>query len=231
MPIKGLKRGLAVLCVALLFALCGCQTPVDVKEEFVLSAGSIGLTSADFSRELDLKLSAYPYGIKDQPNEYNRVVMELLSELSEQYLLLAAADQAGVQISQEELDTAEAEFKLDYPEDSFEQMLLDTATPYLFWKQKLKQDLIIQKLIQSQLLDKIEISAEDIKTFYQDSENSDAALNDENAMIRSLRLEKSQARYQEWIKGVKNNIQVTLNQEAVAGFLSEPQLQKKEDTK
>ena len=93
----------------------------------------------------------------------------------------------------------------------------------------------IEKLIQVQLLDQIEITAEDIQAFYdehvgktKDAETSEM-IKDETVMIETLRMEKSQIQYQEWLMGLKNKIPVEINRDGVTHFLLEPKTQKENE--
>ncbi len=226
MPTVGFKRVLAVFCLGFIFIFSGCNTPVEEqKEAQVLSVGAMGVTVSEFTRELDLKLSAYPYNIKDEQAEYNGIVMELISELSEQLVLVLAANEEGITVSQGELDAAEAAVRADYPEDSFEQMLLDNAVPYLFWKERLRKSLLMEKVIQLKVEDQLEISAVDIQTFYleQASKTEDGSANkmiqDEALMIRRLKMEKRQLEYQKYLAKLKQRIPVEINKTQVTRLL------------
>ena len=219
--VRGLFMVLALL-------LIGCETPEPTKEiENVISAGSVGVSATHFADELDLKLSAYPYDLKSRPMEYNAVVMELISELSEQAVLLAVAREKNIDVSLEEVEKAEAEIKADYPEDSFNQMLLENAVSYMFWKRKLKQSLIIDKLIHSELLDPIEISGDDIKKFFHkyvdgNKASTDRFLKDERKMVVQLRMEKSQEQYSDWMAALKKQVPFQIHKKVVTRFLIDP---------
>ncbi|MCG8530327.1 MAG: SurA N-terminal domain-containing protein [Desulfovibrionales bacterium] len=221
----GLRLGV-IMALVLLFV--GCETPEPTKEiENVISAGSVGISAPCFADELDLKLSAYPYDLKSRPMEYNAVVMELLSELSEQSVLLAVARGKHIDVSPDELARAEAEIKADYPGGSFDQMLLENAVSYMFWKRKLKQSLIIEKLIQSELLGPIEISGDDIKKFFHkyldgNKASTDRFLKDEKKMVAQLRMEKSQEEYPEWMATLKEQIPFQIHKDVVTRFLIDP---------
>lgn len=62
-----------------------------------------------------LKKVAYPYNINKNPVEYNEMVMALAADLSLEIVLLSAAADKGVIVTDMEIDLAEKEFKKDYP--------------------------------------------------------------------------------------------------------------------
>lgn len=213
---------LAVLLVFLLL-MTGCgQGRAPSPKAFVVKCGDLVVSDAQFSDELDLKLSAYPFDLKTSPKAYNAVVLDLVSVLTDEVVLLAAARDGGVSLSNGELARAEAGIREDYPEDSFEQMLLENAIPYEVWKKKLEKDMVIEKFVRADLIRTQEITPEDVVGFYQqyaESADTPARPMDENSLVRQLRMEKSQASYGEWLSGLKASYPVEINQEALAAFL------------
>ncbi|MDD9304645.1 MAG: hypothetical protein HUK40_20780 [Desulfobacter sp.] len=175
-----------------------------------------------FADELDLKLTAYPYDIKNQPLAYNSMVLDLVSILTDETVILARAKEKKIFLSEEDVALAESEFKKDYPQDSFEQMLLENAIPYPVWRNRLEKDMVIDKIVQLELVDVQEISPEDMVAFYSriagQPEDERHAL-DEAGLVKQLRMEKSQAFYDEWISGLKIKYPVEINQKALAVFL------------
>ncbi len=220
---------LAVVSVLifLIAGLLGCgESPAPKTDDFIIKAGTIRILSAEFADELDLKLTAYPYDLKSRPEEYNSMVLDLVSTLSDETILMAAANEQGISIAPEELKLAETEFKKDYPDDSFDQMLLENAISYAVWIKQLKKDMVINKLVRQELINAQQITPEDMVAFYNqyqkqtgNSSAADAADDlDETTLVEQLRMEKSQASYADWIAGLKARYPVDINKKAVAGF-------------
>ncbi|MBU1193895.1 MAG: hypothetical protein KKE62_05565 [Proteobacteria bacterium] len=217
----------------------GCSEPEKAdKAEFLLKTPAMGVTGFEFSEELDLKRAAYPYNIDEEPAEYNEMVIHLVKILSEELILLTAAADKGVVVTDEELALAEDEFKKDYPEDSFDQMLLTNAIPYRLWKKRFKRDLIIEKLIHQELVEKIEITPQDIVSFYDElkseartkkvDDSSDDAFTEtkqnlysETQLVSRLRMQKTQEKYDAWIQDLQNLYPLEINEEALKKFLIE----------
>lgn len=211
------------LCVA---GISGCSTPpAPEADDFIIRAGLVSVSPETFEDELDLKLAAYPYDVKNRAEDYNSMVLDLVTTLSDETMLLAAARDKGVGVTADEVALAEAEFKQDYPEDSFDQMLLENAIPYTVWKHRLEKDMVISKLVQQELIAAQEISPDDMIAFYDRYKSrpgnaADAPGNiDEAALVEQLRMEKSQASYEDWITGLKGLYPVEINKKAVSGFL------------
>ena len=219
-----LKMFLAVAAVVVNLTGCGGDKPEPKSPDFIIRAGTISISPVEFSDELDLKLTAYPYDLKNQPQAYNRMVLDLVSTLSDETILMAAADEKGVTVTSEEVGLVETEFKKDYPDDSFDQMLLENAISYGVWKNQLKKDMVINKLVRQELIDTQEITPDDMIGFYNQYQkkkgsSSDAAEGlDETTLVEQLRMEKSQATYGEWINGLKTRFPVEINKKALAVF-------------
>ncbi|MCG8619030.1 MAG: SurA N-terminal domain-containing protein [Desulfobacterales bacterium] len=151
------------------------------------------------------------------------MILDLVTVISDETVLLAAAAEKGLAVDDREVDLAEAEFKKEYPEDSFEQMLLENAIPYRVWKRRLKKDLILQSVLKEQLIDNQEITPDDMIAFYNQyrkhAGNGKTTDIDESSLVEMLRLEKSQAAYDNWIASLKTVYPVTIDQTALAGFL------------
>lgn len=210
------------LLLSLFLTGCG-QDPPAVPKTYVIQCGSSMISEAEFGDELDLKLAAYPFNLKADPQRYNAVVLDLISVLSDEILFLEAARDRGIAVEDDEITRAEAAVREDYPGDSFEQMLLENAIAYKVWKKKFIKDMVIDKFIRSELIGAQEITPDDVMAFYQkhtESVNGEASQPmDEQGLIRQLRMEKSQASYEDWIASLKTKYLVEINKEAVAGFL------------
>jgi hypothetical protein len=216
-----MAAGIAIVCVP------GCTDQKKVEEKgHIIKAGTVEISRADFAWELEIKQANYPYDIKNRPNEYNAMVLDLVSDLSDEAVLLAAAAAKGIDVSANELDAAIADFKKDYPEDSFDQMLLERAILYPVWKKRLKKDLVIRKLIMQDLVASQELYPEDMIAFYdrfagqeEARGNNNPKMMDEEDLLLKLRMEKSQEVLGEWLQGLQAGYPVHIDRGALSTFL------------
>ncbi|SDT98741.1 hypothetical protein [Desulfobacula phenolica] len=227
------------VCAALCFTGCSEQEK-KAAPEFLIKTPSITLTIGEFSEELDLKRAAYPYNINNNPAEYNEMVIHLVKMLSQEIVLLSAAADKGVTVTDQEVQSAEDEFKKDYPDDSFDQLLLKNAVSYLFWKKRFKKNMIMDKLIDQDLKQKIEITSQDIVGFYQkhsivDIQNSDEnalvsnQIEDEKELVSLLRMQKTQDHYDEWIQALEKDYPVKIDEDKLKTLLID--IEKSEENK
>lgn len=230
--IRNLKK--RFICFVILYVIVCCvacgDSKTDSDPDYLIKTSSLIVSSEAFLEELDLKKAAYPYTIRDKPAEYNEMVIHLVKMLSEEIVLLSDAEKKGISVTNHELQIAEDEFKADYPDDSFEQILLRSAISYPFWKKRFKKNMIIDKLIDQELKKKVEITARDIVEFYNqsrriNSENSDAGamvlrkIEDEKELVSRLRMQKTQEQYDKWIQKLKNDHPVEINMGKLRRFL------------
>ena len=66
-----------------------------------------------------------------------------------------------------EVEKAVSEIKKDYPEDVFEQMLLEYAVSYNSWEEGLKNRLLVEKVIGAELDKQVLITPGEISKYYE----------------------------------------------------------------
>lgn len=225
------KRFIVWIFVCGALGLIGCSEPEkEMGSGFLIKIEAMEITSSDFLEELDLKRAAYPYNIDKDPAEYNEMVMDLIQMLSQEILLLSVAADKGVIVTDQEVQSAEEEFKKDYPEDSFEQILLKNAISYSFWKKRFKKNMIMDKLIDQELKEKIEITSQDMVMFYKKYRIDDTPKKGKNVpvlkkieegkeLVSRLRQQKAQDNYDEWIQKLWKDYPVQINKEKLKTFL------------
>ncbi len=224
------KSRVILILVVIMLAGLSCGEPEKEKPVgFLLKSSLISVSESDFLDELDLKKAAYPYTLDKNPAEYNEIVIQLVNMLSEEILLLSAAADLGVTVTDADVEVAEAEFKEDYPEHTFEAMLLEKAIPYPLWKKRLKKNLIMDRLIDQEIRHKIEITSEELVEFYRkyveetrgpkNSNKESPKKMDETELVSVLRLQKTEKVYGDWIKALELKYPIEINKERLKSVL------------
>lgn len=232
--VTGAVKPWFALSLLVSFFIClaaGCSKPKEEKEAaFMIKTPTISITRLEFAEELDLKRAAYPYNIDENPDAYNEMVIHLVKMLSEEIVLLSAAAEKQISLTDEEVALAEAEFKKDYPENSFDQMLLTNAISYAFWKKRFKKNMIMEKLVDQELRAEIEILPQDLMHFYKNlppeidyTEDGKPFEKDksrrEKELVSRLKMQKTQELYDEWIQGLWDTHPVEINKAELKTFL------------
>jgi parvulin-like peptidyl-prolyl isomerase len=134
-------------------------------------------------------------------------------------IILERAEELGIYVTDEEVEKAVADIKQDYPEDTFEKTLLEFAVSYASWEARLRNRLLMEKVIDSELESKIVITSEDIANYYENNVkaqrsdlDSETKMEDINEMmIKNLRQQKMEEAYKKWIKELKQRYTIEIN--------------------
>lgn len=207
----------AVLLIGI-FGGCMNSEP-NLDHEPLIRVGDRILTVLDFNKTFEIAKTAYPHNFKDDPEDFRNARLRLLNQLVVEMIILERADELGLSISGEEIDKAVSEIKSDYPEDTFETALLENAVSYESWEARLKNRLLMQKVVDHELKDQIAITPEDIALYYEknyeatkaDAESTSADKDINENIIKHLRQQKAEQAYKIWIKELKGKYSIEIN--------------------
>jgi len=200
----------------------GCeQKASDYGNEVLLRVGERVLTVHDFNEAFEISKTAYAHNIRQQSEDLRDAQMRLLNQLTVEMLILERGQELGISITDDELERAVSEIKSDYPEGEFEETLIEFAVSYDAWLNRLKIRLVMNKVIEAELKNRISISPEDISQYYKknfqgkelksDSTQSSEDINE--AIVKQLRREKSEQAYKIWIEELKTKYAIDINSE------------------
>jgi len=206
--------------VLLLYVALGCMdSGSNPGNEPLIRVRERVLTVLEFNKAFEITKAAYPHNFRHENEDIKKAKLRLLNQLAVEMIILERAEELGITISNEELDKAVADIKSDYPEDTFEETLLETAVSYESWEARLKNRLLMQKVIDSELKDQIVITPEDIARYYEKNikprnPGTESAIPKEDIneiIIKYLRREKAEEAYQVWIKKLKEKYSIEIN--------------------
>jgi hypothetical protein len=210
----------AVALSILVYASVGCMNSESNPDaEQLIRVGTRVLTVMDFNQAFEIAKTAYPHNLRYEPDDYRNAQLRLLNELTIEMIILERAAELGISISEEEVEKAVAEIKKDYPEDTFEKTLLEFAVSFEAWQDRLRNRLLMEKVIDQELKDQIIITSEDIAQYYESNfksklpdADSEMIREDINEMIiEQLRREKMEQAYQMWINKLKQQYPIEIN--------------------
>ena len=218
--------------IMLLLILSGCgQNDADLGKEVLVRVGDRVVTVLDFKNAFEIAKIAYENNIDEQPEDKRKAQIRQLNQLTVEMILLERAQELKISITEAELEKAVLEIKNDYPEGEFEKTLLEFAVSYASWRDRLRTRLIIEKVIEEELKNRITITAEDIAEYYQKNypdrgAESDSAQKSEDineVIVKQLRRQKAEETYNFWIEDLKGKYTIEINREKwekVTGFKS-----------
>ena len=177
------------------------------------------LTVLDFNKVFEIAKTAYAHNFEDEPEEFRNARLRLLNQLVVEMIILERAEELGLSISSEEIHKAVSEIKSDYPEDTFEKALLESAVSYESWEARFKNRLLMQKVVDHELKNQIVITPEDIAGYYErnyqttdtDAESINETDDINENIIKHLRQEKAEKAYKIWIKDLKRKYSIEIN--------------------
>jgi len=207
----------AVLLTVLLGSCMNSESNSD--NEPLIRVRDRVLTVLDFNKAFEITRADYPHNLSDEAEEFRNARLRLLNQLVVEMIILARADELGLSVSSEEVQKSVAEIKSDYPEDTFEKALLESAISYDSWEARLKNRLLMQKVVDEELKNQIIITPEDIANYYEKNYRAadpDAELTNPNNdinehIIRHLRQQKAEQAYKIWIKELKRKYNIEIN--------------------
>ena len=210
--------GSILLCIL----MTGCeQKTSDYGNEVLLRVGEGVLTVHDFNEVFEISKTAYAHNIRQQSDDLRDAQTRLLNQLSVEMLILERGKELGISVSDDELERAVADIKRDYPEGEFEQTLIEFAVSYDAWLNRLKTRLTMDKVVDTELKNRISIAPEDISEYYKknfqgqetgtDSTQSAEDLNE--AIVKQLRYKKKEQAYKTWIEELRTKYTIEINSE------------------
>jgi hypothetical protein len=122
-----------------------------------------------------------------------------------------------IHVTDQELEAAVDAVKADYPDDTFEKTLLENAVSYQAWKKKMATRLLMDKVINKELVDNVQITEEDVSAYFQ-KQFPEGLPQDEEAdkinekIVQHLRQQKAEAMYQGWMDKLKASFPVDVDQ-------------------
>jgi len=222
MLLKPLKIYSLIGSIILFFFLSACeQKEADLGKEVLIRVGDRVMTVLDFKNAFEITKIAYEDNIKEQPADLKKAQIRLLNQLTVEMILLERAKELNISITDAELEQAISGIKGDYPEGEFESTLLEYAVSFDSWKDRLRNRLIIEKVIEKELKNRISITAADISDYYQKhyqgrEEESAAGQTSEDineAIVKQLRRQKTEEAYSDWIETLKERYEIEVNRD------------------
>jgi len=229
--------GTGALILLFLLSSCG-QKEADLGKEVLIRVGDRNLTVLEFNNAFEIAKIAYDDDLKEQPEDLRQAQIKLLNELTVEMILLDEAQKTGISVTDAELQKAVDEVKSDYPKGEFEKTLLEYAVSYDSWKSRLKNRLIMDKVIDEELAGKITITPEDISEYYQnhyqgrdlESESGSTSEDINKTIVDQLRRQKAEENYQAWIESLKAKYPVEINSELWEKITGSKRIEENENT-
>jgi hypothetical protein len=174
---------------------------------------------AQFERAFEAARIAYSDARSVDPQVIQNARLRLLNQMAEEVIVDRRAKELGIALEETELEAAIQNIKQDYPEDTFEQMLLESAIPYSLWRDRLRVRLLMEKVVDQEIVQSLTITAEEIEAYYKahedefliDDGKTEAVVDLKRQIVDRLRREKVETAYPQWMDGLRERYRVEIN--------------------
>ncbi len=200
--------------------LIGCSNSKTIDtDEYLIRVGEQVVTVLDFNKAFEIAKTGYSHNIMQKPVAFKEAQIRLLNQMTEELIILERARELDISVSDEEVEKVITDIKDDYPDNVFEQTLLEYAVSYKSWKKGLKTRLLMEKLVEKELKDQVVITAEDIEKFYEENyrtnglhtEFAESSKDINEKIIRHLRRKKTEKVYRSWLEKIQKRYKIEIN--------------------
>ena len=168
MPIYHL-RTLPVLLLCLFGLVTGCDSePVVEKLSPLIQINGQELSKAEFLAEFEKSLQ------KDQPLsgiEREELQRSFLVQLIDRELIHGEARRLDITLTEADVERALQSYRQDYPGTSFETMLQERGLTLQFWREELKESLIMEKLLEQAVYSRVTVADMEVATYFAANRN------------------------------------------------------------
>jgi len=157
------------ICLAslLIFSISACHTFDRPDDRNVITVGKTSVTKDELRRDIGRIVSEM--GMSDE--EAKLAIKSIIGNITEKYLIMEYGKEEGITLQDDELKSAISDIKKDYPEDTFNKMLLERYIDYDTWEEELRQDLLNKKIITKVFEGMPPISFNDTMAYYESHRN------------------------------------------------------------
>ncbi len=161
---KYLLQFLSLLLLSVLSLVAGCDSgPVTAQASPLIRINDHEISKADFLAAFEKSLQ------KDQSLssiEREELQRSFLVQLIDRELIHAEARRLDITIAEADVETALQGYRQDYPGSSFDTMLQERGITLQFWREELKESLIMEKLLEQAVYSMVSVSDEEVAAYY-----------------------------------------------------------------
>jgi len=158
----------ALLAGLLVTASCGSDSSASAN--VVARVNGKDITTTQLEKQVQVQLN----GAEQPPSaeEQEDLKLQVLNQLINNQILLELASAANLNASDSEVDVKFNEFKSQYTEDKFKELLKDQKMTVDDIRGELRKSITIEKLVNKEITSKISVTDAEIKNFYDKNKDS-----------------------------------------------------------
>ena len=163
--IRFLSGGLVLSALLTTIFIAACQKPEPPPEpKVLLQVNGRTVMLKDFQKAFRRSMPEQDSLSMEERDELQR---NYLRQLIDRELALAEADRLGIQISPDEVDEVLAEYRRDYPDTAFQEMLQSQKISEQDWRRELVDRLRMEKVIRQEVYTGLTVEPSEIKAYFR----------------------------------------------------------------
>jgi len=153
-----------------LLGVSSCSSPSKASADVVARVNGKDITSAQLEKQFQNRLN----GAEQPPSteEAEDLKLQVLNQMINDQILLVQASAAGLSATDAEVDVKFNEFKNQYTEDKFKDLLKEQKMTTDDIRNELRKSITIDKLVNKEITSKISVTDAEIKGFYEKNKES-----------------------------------------------------------
>lgn len=161
-----LKRFFCLL-ILISVSLSACGIFDRSERRIVIIVGNRDVYEDELKR--DIRRITFEMGITNE--EVTDLITPLVNRIIDNYLIMEFGKEKGIKVSDNELESAVQDIKKDYPEKVFQELLLKRYIDFENWKEGLRQQLLIEKIIAKASESITPVSSSETKRYFDSHQN------------------------------------------------------------
>ena len=165
-------NGCRVLSVLVLFFIVSCDKIDIFSRPYVATVNGVKIYLDEYRIRLNQKMSMLSKDVLlNEPNYVTRLEEEVLDGMITEKIMYLRAQELNISVGASELEDKINEIKKDYGED-FINLLAQENIRFDQWKEELKKEMFLQKLVAVDVNAKIRVSDDEAEDYYNEHRNN-----------------------------------------------------------
>ena len=171
--VKSRLMQLLIVALVCIFLLNGCEKASEKKsdiireEETIVVVNNKRISLARFQRRLSLFLKKYNQLLITDEKQLTQIKDIVINRMIDEELINQEASRKGIKVSDKEIEAEIADSLAIYDKDMSGTAPDSSDLTETEWKERLKQLIIQNKLVQQEVIDKIPITKREISSYYK----------------------------------------------------------------
>ena len=153
-----------------LFGASSCSSPSKASPDVVARVNGKDISSSQLEKQFQTRLNGAEQ--PPSPEEAEDLKLQVLTQMINDQILLGQAAAAGLNATDSEVDVKFNEFRSQYTDDKFKELLKEQKMSTDEMRSELRKSITIDKLVNKEITSKISVTDAEIKNFYEKNKAS-----------------------------------------------------------